>query len=81
MSPEKEKSFDIHLYNLPLDLKVKIFQIAVQSNLAKWQGSHQVQFRGSLTRITTSPLPSDARPDLKMNPQVWYLWPMNLDLW
>jgi len=51
MSPEKEKSFDIHLYNLPLDLKVKIFQMSVQSNMERWFQDHGKNFRTTLGRI------------------------------
>jgi hypothetical protein len=38
------RSLDARLYSLPLDLKVKIFQMAVKSNLDQWHQDHQEIF-------------------------------------
>ena len=47
----KENSFGTRLYTLPLDLKIKIFQMSVQGNMNDWLEDHQDRFQGTLTLL------------------------------
>ena len=47
----KDNSLNNLLYSLPLDLKIKIFQMSVQSNMEQWLKDHKGDFRGSLDLI------------------------------
>ena len=42
------------LYALPLDLKVKVFQMAVQSHMAQWFMDHKGSFKGSLALLNST---------------------------
>jgi hypothetical protein len=44
----KDNSLNNLLYSLPLELKIKIFQMSVQSNLEQWLRDHKGNFKGSL---------------------------------
>ena len=48
---DKTDSFDTRLYNLPLDLKIKIYQMSVQENMVRWLADHQESFTNSLSLI------------------------------
>jgi hypothetical protein len=42
------------LYDLPIDLKVKIFQMAIQSNMAQWLMDHKGGFGSSLALLDST---------------------------